>query len=188
LLQAIGSIPGVSPSRILPCSQLADAGSSPEFNDYNAAIFNIRARSLNNLVYWIAQVFGSIAIGFLLDGNNITRRVRAFSGWTVLFVAVFVVHIWGYLYQRSANPVSCCGCIESNQIPGPIRGQAFPRMPKKWISETKRIPRTSGCISFVVYWTRCGRQQRIGSSVRCRTILPNWHISLDFVSVAEGLI
>jgi len=77
-----------------------------QFNDYNAAIFNIRARSLNNLVYWIAQIVGSVAIGFLLDRENITRRVRAFSGWTVLFIAVFVVHIWGYFYQRTYTRTS----------------------------------------------------------------------------------
>lgn len=28
------------------------------FNDYNGALFNIRTRSLNNLVYWTAQIFG----------------------------------------------------------------------------------------------------------------------------------
>jgi hypothetical protein len=74
-----------------------------EFNEYNAAIFNIRARSLNNLVYWITQIFGSVSIGFLLDKKDIARRVRAFCGWAVLFVMVFIVHIWGYVYQRSAK-------------------------------------------------------------------------------------
>lgn len=71
-----------------------------QFNDYNGAIFNIRARALNNLVYWIAQIFGSMAIGTLLDQKRFTRRVRAFSGWTVLFAFVFIIHIWGYFYQR----------------------------------------------------------------------------------------
>ncbi|KAG5651846.1 hypothetical protein H0H81_007222 [Sphagnurus paluster] len=71
-----------------------------QFNDYNGAIFNIRARALNNLVYWIAQIFGSMAIGTLLDQKRFTRRIRAFSGWTVLFAFVFIIHIWGYFYQR----------------------------------------------------------------------------------------
>ncbi|KAI0267541.1 hypothetical protein BGY98DRAFT_406617 [Russula aff. rugulosa BPL654] len=35
-------------------------GSTHGFNDYNAALFNIRARSLNNLVYWISQILGSV--------------------------------------------------------------------------------------------------------------------------------
>jgi MFS family permease len=79
-----------------------------QFNDYNGAIFNIRARALNNLVYWIAQIIGSLAIGRLLDQPKLTRRVRAFSGWTVLFVFVFMVHIWAYFYQKEYTrpPVS----------------------------------------------------------------------------------
>ncbi|KAG6885023.1 hypothetical protein C0993_006439 [Termitomyces sp. T159_Od127] len=55
-----------------------------QFNDYNGAIFNIRARALNNLVYWMAQIVGSVAIGRLLDQSKLSRRVRAFSGWAVL--------------------------------------------------------------------------------------------------------
>ncbi|KAF8898328.1 hypothetical protein BD779DRAFT_1666199 [Infundibulicybe gibba] len=51
-------------------------------NEYNGAIFNIRARSLNNLVYWIAQIIGSVTIGILLDhqisapGTRILRMGR----------------------------------------------------------------------------------------------------------------
>ena len=73
---------------------------SAEFNEYNDALFNIRARSLNNLVYWLCQIVGSISIGFLLDQRAISRRVRAFSGWTVLLAMVFIVHIWGFFYQK----------------------------------------------------------------------------------------
>ena len=93
----------------------SDDGTSPEFNEYNAAIFNIRARALNNLVYWITQIAGSVSIGFLLDRKNLARRVRAFLGWAVLFVMVLVVHIWGYFYQRSAGSVSLCECDHTIQ-------------------------------------------------------------------------
>lgn len=74
-----------------------------EFNDYNAALFNIRGRSLNNFVYWSAQIVGSISIGLLLDNRRFNRRARAFAGWLVLFGMVWLVHIWGYLYQRSVS-------------------------------------------------------------------------------------
>ncbi|KAG6878669.1 hypothetical protein C0992_007683 [Termitomyces sp. T32_za158] len=77
-----------------------------QFNDYNGAIFNIRARSLNNLVYWIAQIIGSVAIGRLLDQPKLSRRVRAFTGWAVLFVFVFFVHIWAYFYQKTYTRAS----------------------------------------------------------------------------------
>ena len=72
----------------------------PEFNDYNGAIFNIRTRALNNLVFWLAQMVGSISIGFLLDQKGLGRRLRAFTGWSLLMVMVFVVHIWAYFYQK----------------------------------------------------------------------------------------
>ncbi|KIP02465.1 hypothetical protein PHLGIDRAFT_79071 [Phlebiopsis gigantea 11061_1 CR5-6] len=71
-----------------------------QFNDYNGAIFTIRARALNNLVYWLAQIVGSVSIGFLLDQQALSRRLRAFTGWCVLFIMVFAVHIWSYFYQR----------------------------------------------------------------------------------------
>lgn len=77
-----------------------------QFNDYNGAIFNIRARSLNNLIYWMAQIVGSLAIGLVLDRKGIRRRVRAFAGWTILFLMVFAVHIWAYFYQKQYTRAS----------------------------------------------------------------------------------
>ncbi|KAF8224043.1 MFS general substrate transporter [Tricholoma matsutake] len=77
-----------------------------QFNDYNGTLFNIRARALNNLVYWIAQIFGSLAMGFLLDQRNLGRRVRAFAGWGFLFIFVFFVHIWAYFYQKTYTRAS----------------------------------------------------------------------------------
>ncbi|EJD04494.1 MFS general substrate transporter [Fomitiporia mediterranea MF3/22] len=71
-----------------------------QFNDYNGTLFNIRTRSLNSFVYWTSQIFGSLAIGLILDNKRLTRRARAFTGWTILFGMVFVVHIWAYFYQR----------------------------------------------------------------------------------------
>ncbi|KAF4623042.1 hypothetical protein D9613_001553 [Agrocybe pediades] len=71
-----------------------------QFNVYNGSLFDIRARSLNNLVYWMAQIIGSVLIGFLLDNKKISRRVRAFTGWAALFGMVWVVHIWAYFYQK----------------------------------------------------------------------------------------
>ncbi|KZP08266.1 MFS general substrate transporter [Athelia psychrophila] len=77
-----------------------------QFNEYNGALFNIRTRSLNNFVYWMAQIVGSLSIGFLLDQTALTRRFRAFSGWCILMAMIFVVHIWGYMYQRNYTRAS----------------------------------------------------------------------------------
>lgn len=72
-----------------------------EFNDYNGALFTIRARGLNNFVYWTSQIFGSLLIGyFILDKKSLRRRSRAFLGWIIVFVMVFVVHTWAYFYQK----------------------------------------------------------------------------------------
>jgi len=98
-----------------------------EFNDFNGAIFNIRARSLNNVVYWTSQIIGSILIGFLLDQKKLGRRLRAFSGWGVLFAMVWVVHIWAYFYQKHVPPfvihVLSAKIIYLGTIPVPLTHQ-----------------------------------------------------------------
>ncbi|KAG2141386.1 major facilitator superfamily domain-containing protein [Suillus bovinus] len=77
-----------------------------QFNDYNSALFNIRARSLNNFVYWLSQIIGSGMIGIILDSRRLRRRVRAFAGWGILLVMTFAVHVWAYYYQRTYTRAS----------------------------------------------------------------------------------
>ncbi|KAH7923507.1 hypothetical protein BV22DRAFT_577295 [Leucogyrophana mollusca] len=73
-----------------------------QFNDYNFALFNLRAQALNNLVSGLSQIFGSVLIGGLvLDQKRLRRRTRAFTGWFVLLAMTFIVHIWSYFYQRT---------------------------------------------------------------------------------------
>jgi hypothetical protein len=82
------------------CIKLIQCRNGVEFNDYNGTLFNIRARALNNLVYWIAQIFGSVAFGFLLDQKRYSRRLRAWFGWFGLLIFVFFTHVWAYEYQK----------------------------------------------------------------------------------------
>ncbi|KAG1775738.1 hypothetical protein EV702DRAFT_413834 [Suillus placidus] len=71
------------------------------FNDYNGTLFNIRTRSLNNLVYWTAQIFGSFFVGhFVLDLKRFRRRLRAFFCWSIVAVFVFAVHTWAILLPK----------------------------------------------------------------------------------------
>lgn len=77
-----------------------------QFNDYNSALFNIRARSLNNFMYWLSQIIGSGMIGVILDSKRLRRRVRAFTGWGILLAMTFTVHIWAYFYQRTYTRAS----------------------------------------------------------------------------------
>ncbi|KAK2459749.1 hypothetical protein APHAL10511_008181 [Amanita phalloides] len=95
-----------------------------QFNDYNGAIFDVGGRSLNNFVYWIAQIIGSIAIGFVLDEKKVRRRTRAFIGIGALTAMVFLVHIWAYFYQKQYTRQSILSTdrihIASHSYPGRI--------------------------------------------------------------------
>lgn len=64
-----------------------------QFNDFNAGRFNIRTRSLNSLLYWLAQMFGAVIFGFLLDLKYFRRSVRAKIAFVVLFLVGMA--IWG---------------------------------------------------------------------------------------------
>jgi len=66
---------------------------SYQFNDVNLAKFQIRARVLNSLLYWLAQMFGSLIFGFALDSKRFSRTMRARAGWGVLFL--LTMGIWG---------------------------------------------------------------------------------------------
>ena len=164
--------------RIYPCPA--------EFNEYNDALFNIRARSLNNLVYWLSQIVGSISIGFLLDQRAISRRIRAFSGWTVLLVMVFIVHVWAYFYQK---------CVQSRVstthlilfLTHMLRTDSTREHPFLQTQITSSISLTmvtlhgSGSTFFVVFWMLCGKQPHTGSWAQCQTTLLNSPISRDSV-------
>ncbi|PBK89147.1 hypothetical protein ARMGADRAFT_1083700 [Armillaria gallica] len=73
-----------------------------ESSGFNGAIFNILARGLNNVCYWISQIIGSVLIG-LLYRKSISRRIRAHTGRTLLFLMLFVVHTWGCFYQKQCT-------------------------------------------------------------------------------------
>ncbi|KAF9650654.1 MFS general substrate transporter, partial [Thelephora ganbajun] len=72
-----------------------------QFSDYNGVLFDIQGRALNNTVYWIAQILGSVLIGLLLDQKQYRRRVRAFLAWAILLGMVMGAHIWAWYYQKN---------------------------------------------------------------------------------------
>ncbi|KAG2135419.1 MFS general substrate transporter [Suillus clintonianus] len=73
-----------------------------EYNGYNGAIFTIRARGLNSLMTYTAQILGSVFLGyFILDQKMVSRRVRAFYGWILVFLVAFAAHVWAYFYQKT---------------------------------------------------------------------------------------
>lgn len=72
-----------------------------QFNVVNLAKFNTRTRSLNNVLYWIAQIIGASIFGFALDYSRLRRTTRAVIAWVVLFALTFAVWGGGFKFQLS---------------------------------------------------------------------------------------
>jgi drug/metabolite transporter (DMT)-like permease len=68
-------------------------------NDVNGLTFNLRTRSLNGALYWIAQMAGGLMMGLILDLHTLNRRTRAITGWAILFVTGMVIWGGGYQFQ-----------------------------------------------------------------------------------------
>ncbi|KAI1341757.1 MFS general substrate transporter [Xylariaceae sp. FL0016] len=69
-------------------------------NAMNAAHFNLRTRSLNSLLYWLAQILGAIVTGYALDISICRRSVRAKASIIGLFILTFVIWGGGYDWQK----------------------------------------------------------------------------------------
>ena len=74
-----------------------------QFNDFNGAKFNIRTRSLNNVLYYISQILGAYIFGYALDIQSVRRSTKARVVWVVLFVLTMVVWGGGYAWQKGYN-------------------------------------------------------------------------------------
>lgn len=66
----------------------------------NSNTFNIRTRSLNSALYWLAQMFGGIVMGAILDLTPTNRRNRGIIGWVFLFVTAMVIWGGGYQFEK----------------------------------------------------------------------------------------
>lgn len=76
-----------------------------QFNTFNLATFNIRTRSLNNTLYWLAEIGGSYLAGYALDSTRIRRSLRARIAIGALLVLVFGVWTGAYVWQ-TGEPLS----------------------------------------------------------------------------------
>lgn len=134
-----------------------------QFSDYNAVLFNIQGRALNNTVYWVAQILGSVSIGLLLDQKQYRRRVRAFLAWTILLCMVMGAHIWAWYYQKCVNSSLFCALrrILIRGL-GITRGRAYRQNRKNLESGIRDMSLVCSFTLCSVCWTRCGRLLRIG--------------------------
>lgn len=69
-------------------------------NDMNGTHFNIRTRTLNALLYWLAQIFGALAFGYCLDFGRARRTVRAKVSFAVLVALTFAIWGGGWAWQK----------------------------------------------------------------------------------------
>ncbi|TIA27987.1 MFS general substrate transporter [Aureobasidium pullulans] len=74
-----------------------------EFNTFNLTTFDIRTRSLNNTLYWLAEIGGSFLAGYTLDSTRIRRSLRARIAVGLLFMLVFVVWTSAFAWQRKGS-------------------------------------------------------------------------------------
>ncbi|EEP82994.1 conserved hypothetical protein [Uncinocarpus reesii 1704] len=85
---------------VLPLFFCANVFYSYQQNNVNGTTFNIRTRSLNSAIYWMAQMFGGLFMGEALDARFLNRRQRAWVGWAILMVTGMVIWGGGYAFQK----------------------------------------------------------------------------------------
>lgn len=88
---------------MMPLFFSANVFYSYQQNQVNGQTFNIRSRSLNGALYWIAQMLGGLFIGMILDMPWFSRPMRARIGWATVFVTGMVIWGGGYQFQKWQN-------------------------------------------------------------------------------------
>ncbi|KAL1922705.1 uncharacterized protein VTP21DRAFT_10244 [Calcarisporiella thermophila] len=70
------------------------------FNAVNGFYFNVRTRSLNNVIFWSVQIVGAGVFGYFLDSKLITNdRSRALLGFFLACLIVIPTWIGGVIFQ-----------------------------------------------------------------------------------------
>jgi len=72
-------------------------------NDFNGYYFNLRTRAFASLWFDFGQFFMAVILGLILDVKFLSRRKRAFLGWTILFVLANATFIAGVFPMRKSH-------------------------------------------------------------------------------------
>lgn len=72
-----------------------------QFNAINGRRFNTRTSSLNNVLYWTAQMVGASIFGYALDLKQFRRTTRARVSWIVILSFTMAVWGGGYAFQKT---------------------------------------------------------------------------------------
>ncbi|KAK3314569.1 major facilitator superfamily domain-containing protein [Apodospora peruviana] len=97
---------------MIPLFFSANVFYSYQQNNVNGMTFNIRSRSLNGALYWIAQMLGGLIIGLILDMPWFSRNMRAKIGWAVLLVTGMAIWGGGYAFQAWEDKRIAAGLIQ----------------------------------------------------------------------------
>lgn len=97
---------------MIPLFFSANVFYSYQQNQVNGMTFNIRTRSLNGALYWMAQMFGGLLIGVLLDLPFLSRPNRARLGWVVLLCTGMAIWGGGYAFQLWQNDRIAKGLVQ----------------------------------------------------------------------------
>ena len=71
-----------------------------QFNVVNAAYFSVRARALNSILYWLAQMVGSGIFGYSLDYQGLSRAMKAKIAWLALLLLTLGIWGGGYAFEK----------------------------------------------------------------------------------------
>ncbi|KAI9506936.1 hypothetical protein GGI25_000036 [Coemansia spiralis] len=125
---------------LLPMSFTSNFFYSYHFTEYNAAIFNLRTRGFNNLLYWLSQIIGSYMLSLLLDYTQWPRRKRGIYAMVVMAVSFNAV--WGCTliiqmrYTKGGDATDYPGGLvdfkETSRAAGPIVLYFFMGMVDSW--------------------------------------------------------
>ena len=76
-----------------------------QWNEFNAPGFmSIRARALNNLLYWLFQIIGAGLFGYFLDSTRFgNRKKRAVLGNIFNLVVISAIWIGGHLCSKEIH-------------------------------------------------------------------------------------
>ncbi|KAL2820308.1 major facilitator superfamily domain-containing protein [Aspergillus granulosus] len=91
---------------LIPFWMAANYAYNYQQNSYNAKLFNIRTRSFNGGMYWLAQMVSSYIFGLFLDNKYMNRRQRGLWGFVITAIISMVVWAGGLAAQLRRSPTS----------------------------------------------------------------------------------
>ncbi|KAJ1890405.1 hypothetical protein LPJ66_007501 [Kickxella alabastrina] len=125
---------------LLPMSFTSNFFYGYQFSQYNGAIFTLRTRGFNNLLYWASQIIGSYVLSLLLDYSKWSRRRRGM--YALIITGVSFNAVWACTlavqlrYTRGGEytdyPGGLIDFLETPRAAGPITLYFFMGMVDSW--------------------------------------------------------